>query len=193
MLVTSLFFAVLTIWQIFAVAFSQDQAVEISSGYDPGLCASSNRGKLKTVKNREDKDTLLICSEENGVYKWKVTDGSTTLGELFISPGYDCSDIRNSNADSKDGFYWIHLNETTPKKVWCDMTTDRGGFILFGYHNSPVTWNLPSTDKPVDPVGLPHWSSILGNAPILDIRVQVSKSKEFKDIVSDCVAVMQVG
>jgi hypothetical protein len=49
--------------------------VEISSGYDPGLCANSTRGKLKMVKNREDKDTLLVCFQENGVYMWKMTDG----------------------------------------------------------------------------------------------------------------------
>ena len=61
------------------------------------------------------------------------------------------------------------------------MTTDGGGFILFGYQNSSVTWNISFTDKPVDPFGSPHWSSVLGNASILEIRVQVSSSKEFKD------------
>ena len=61
------------------------------------------------------------------------------------------------------------------------MTTDGGGFILFGYQNSSVTWNVPSSNKPVDPFGSPRWSSDLGNTPILDIRVQVSSSEEFKD------------
>ena len=53
----------------------QAQAVEIKNGYDPGLCANSSHGKLKIVKNREDKDTLLVCFQEQGVYKWKMTDG----------------------------------------------------------------------------------------------------------------------
>ena len=53
----------------------QDQAVEVGNGYDPGLCANSTRGKQKIVKNREDKDTLLICLQENEVYNWKRTDG----------------------------------------------------------------------------------------------------------------------
>jgi hypothetical protein len=39
-----------------------------------------------------------------------------TLGE-FISPGFDCSDIINKNMNAKDGFYWIHLGEITPRKV----------------------------------------------------------------------------
>ena len=61
------------------------------------------------------------------------------------------------------------------------MTTDGGGYILFGYQNSSVTWKVPSTNKTVDPFGSPRWSSILGHAPILEIRVQVSSSREFKD------------
>ena len=65
------------------------------------------------------------------------------------------------------------------------MTTDSGGFILFGYQNSSVTWNVPSTNEPVDPFGSPRWSSVLGNAPILDIRIQISSSKEFKDTKAD--------
>jgi hypothetical protein len=65
------------------------------------------------------------------------------------------------------------------------MVTDRGGYILFGYQNSATTWNVPSHGKPVDPHGIPHFSSVLGNALILDIRVQVSTSKEFRDTISD--------
>ncbi|XP_028416631.1 uncharacterized protein LOC114540704 [Dendronephthya gigantea] len=172
--------SVLVILPILAGALSENDAVDIVTGYDPGLCNKTNHGKLKLVKNREDEDSLFICSQVKGVFKWKSTDGSMTLGE-FINPSYDCADILNKRFNAKDGFYWIHLNEATPKKVWCDMTTDGGGFILFGYQNSSVTWNVPSTNKPVDPFDSPRWSSVLGNTPILDIRVQVSSSAEFKD------------
>ena len=65
------------------------------------------------------------------------------------------------------------------------MTTDMGGFILFGYQDSSITWNVPSTNESVEPYGSPRWSSVLGNAPILDIRVQLSTSKKFKDTKSD--------
>ena len=61
------------------------------------------------------------------------------------------------------------------------MTTDGGGFIRFGYQNSSVTWDVPSSNKPVDPFDSPRWSSVLGNTPVLDIRVQVSSSEDFKD------------
>ena len=65
------------------------------------------------------------------------------------------------------------------------MKTDSGGFILFGYQNSSVTWDVPSTNETVDPNGLPHWSSVLGDTSILDIRIQVSSSKKFKDTKAD--------
>ena len=43
--------------------------------------------------------------------------GSTCNKGEFICPGYDCSNVLNQNKNAKDGFYWIHLNDTTPKKV----------------------------------------------------------------------------
>ena len=46
--------------------------MDVEAGYDPGLCNQTNRGKLKLVKNREDEDRLLVCSQEKGVFKWKT-------------------------------------------------------------------------------------------------------------------------
>lgn len=44
-------------------------------GHNPaGICNKTNHGKLKLVKNREDEDSLLICSQIKGVFKWKTTD-----------------------------------------------------------------------------------------------------------------------
>lgn len=61
------------------------------------------------------------------------------------------------------------------------MTTDGGGFMLIGRKNNSVTWTVPSNDNPVDPFGVPHWSSALGDAPILDFRVQMATSDNFKE------------
>ena len=66
-------------------------------------------------------------------------------------------------------------------KVWCDMTTDGGGFMLVGRKNNSITWTVPSNDYPVEPFGSPHWSSALGDAPILDFGVQVATSEDFKE------------
>ena len=46
----------------------------VRNTYDPGSCSTSNHGELILVKDRENKDTILVCTEDNGVYNWKTTD-----------------------------------------------------------------------------------------------------------------------
>ena len=72
-----------------------------------------------------------------------------------------------------------------PKKVWCDVHTDGGGFTLVGMKDSPVSWTVPSNAIPVDPQGPPHWSSDLGDIEVLDFRVQISTDKSFKETQAD--------
>ena len=67
-----------------------------------------------------------------------------------------------------------------PLKVFCDMTTDGGGFMLVGRKNTSVTWTVPSSDNTVEPFGDPHWISSLGNAPVKDFRVQMATQENFK-------------
>ena len=64
-------------------------------------------------------------------------------------------------------------------QLWCDMSTDGGGWVLIGRKTSAVTWTVPSNNKTVEPFGEPHWSSSLGDAPILDFRVQVATQEDF--------------
>lgn len=66
-------------------------------------------------------------------------------------------------------------------KVWCDMTTDGGGFTLIAHKTSAVTWTVPSNNTRVDPFSSHQWSSALGNASVMDFRIQVSTSSNFSD------------
>ena len=52
--------------------------------------------------------------------------------------------------------------------------------MLIGRKNNSITWTVPSNNKTVEPYGEPHWSSSLGDAPILDIRVQMATKEDFK-------------
>ena len=52
--------------------------------------------------------------------------------------------------------------------------------MLIGRKNTPVTWTLPSNNQTVHPYGEPHWSSSLGDAAILDFRIQMATSEDFK-------------
>ena len=60
------------------------------------------------------------------------------------------------------------------------MTTDGGGFMLIGRKNNSITWAVPSNDETVEPYGEPHWSSSLGDAPILDFSIQIATKEDFK-------------
>ena len=50
------------------------QMVTVRNTHDPGKCSKSNHGELILVKDRENRDTVLICTEDNDVYSWKTTD-----------------------------------------------------------------------------------------------------------------------
>ncbi len=52
--------------------------VNVRESYDPGSCSRSNHGDLTLVKDRENRDILLVCTESNGAYNWKTTDMSKT-------------------------------------------------------------------------------------------------------------------
>jgi hypothetical protein len=66
------------------------------------------------------------------------------------------------------------------------MTADGGGFILVGRKNSSITWTVPSNDFPVEPKGDdPHWASNLGDAPIIDFRVQIATAEDFQQTKAD--------
>ena len=60
------------------------------------------------------------------------------------------------------------------------MSTDGGGYMLFGRMNDTVTWNVPSNNETVEPFGYPHWSSELGDVSVLDFRIQVASKDDFK-------------
>ena len=65
------------------------------------------------------------------------------------------------------------------------MTTDGGGFMLVGYKDSPKSWTVPSDDSLLSPQGSPHWSSAFGKVSMLEFRIQVSTTKDFRDTKAD--------
>lgn len=43
--------------------------------YDPGSCNKTNAFQVYSVKDRNDKTRLWICSKEKGKYLWKSVNG----------------------------------------------------------------------------------------------------------------------
>ncbi|KAL9957484.1 hypothetical protein ACROYT_G039122 [Oculina patagonica] len=57
--------------------------------------------------------------------------GCTQVGWYYGHPGHSCKHIRDSGGSRGDGEYWIDPEKSkTPLKVFCDMTTDAGGWLL---------------------------------------------------------------
>ena len=50
--------------------------------------------------------------------------------------------------------------------------------------DSPVIWNVPSNENPVDPFENPHWSSKFGDVKVQDFAVQISTTKKFDNTIA---------
>ena len=57
--------------------------LRVRNTYDPGSCSKSNHGELILVKDRENRDTILVCTEDKGIYSWKTTDNYKPPGGVF--------------------------------------------------------------------------------------------------------------
>ena len=51
---------------------------------------------------------------------------------------------------------------------------------MIGDKNTPKTWAIPSGISFIDPRGPAGWSSAFGDKNVLDFRVQISTSNDFR-------------
>lgn len=85
--------------------------------------------------------------------------GLSTLGESASTAALSASAIKAANPTAPDGIYWISAPWTsnTPTQVYCDMTIDGGGWMLY-------SCKVTNTHNPLVPtISATAWTSTTTN------------------------------
>ncbi|KAL9956968.1 hypothetical protein ACROYT_G038538 [Oculina patagonica] len=90
---------------------------------------------IRDTENSKGDGEYWIDPENDGnplkVFCDMTTDGEIGLGWYSSHPARSCKHIRDTENSKGDGEYWIDPeNDGNPLKVFCDMTTDGGGWLL---------------------------------------------------------------
>ena len=68
----------------------------------------------------------------------------TMLGLDESNPGQSCQDVLDSNPSAADGHYWVTYGESTAFEVFCEMSTDDGGWGLAWEHDGITNFGSTS-------------------------------------------------
>jgi hypothetical protein len=69
-----------------------------------------------------------------GVAGISTVEVQSSLGRTADNPAISCREVQDGWSEATNGVYWIDpLDEGAPVEVWCDMSTDDGGWTVVMY------------------------------------------------------------
>ena len=72
-----------------SVSILLQQNLTVRKSHNPGNCSEAHHGEIILVKDRENKDTILVCTEDNGNYAWKTTDSKLMMSKQLLCINHD--------------------------------------------------------------------------------------------------------